>query len=201
MHKLGEARVVQRAGNLVEHGAQVRRTLPVFVADPDYRIEPLYVAVVLETARGHLTGQAGLAVAAQPDDQHDGRALLESVDHLTEGLRAHHELAVGRRRQIVVDARRARARRTDRAEPVKQLVGEWVAGGVEEALQPLATQVAAIDRRRGQDLDGAFLWRQVAGLVALDGLAREVEQLSQLLFNDRRGPALVGRDAVDRAAQ
>jgi hypothetical protein len=54
--------------------------------------------------------------------------------HLGEGLLTHDELAIGRRWQVVVDARRARARWADRAEPVKQRVGEGVARGMQEAL-------------------------------------------------------------------
>jgi hypothetical protein len=69
---------------------------------------------------------------------------------------------------------------------------------MEEALEPFPAEIAALDGRLSQDLDGAILRRQVARLVALDRLAGEIEQLPQLILDDRRGSALIGRDTVDR---
>src|SRR5258706_5020387 len=122
MVELGEARIIEGARDLVEHDTQIGGARPVLVAHPYDCIKTAYVAVVREASRSSLACQAGLAIAAQADDQHNRGLLTEAFSHLGEGLRAHDELAVGRCGQVVVDTRRAWARRAEGADLVEQFV-------------------------------------------------------------------------------
>ena len=68
-------------------------------------------------------------------------------------------------------------------------------------MQPGAAEEATSNSGLGQDLNRAWLGRQVAGLIALDRCSSDPDLRAELILDGGRGLALVGRDAVDRTFQ
>jgi hypothetical protein len=87
--------------------------------------------------------------------------------------------------------------RPDRRKLVEQLIGQRVARGEQEALEPCAARETTAKRRLGQDLHGARFGRQAAGFLALDRVAGNADQLTQLVLDDRCLLALAVYDAAD----
>jgi hypothetical protein len=61
--------------------------------------------------------------------------------------------------------------------------------------------VATAHTRIGQEPHGARIGRQVAGLVALDGVASDADLLAELIFNCRGRAALTVGDAANTGFQ
>jgi hypothetical protein len=128
---------------------------------------------------------------------HGGGALSQTVGDFSERLRAHDELAVGGGGQVLVDAGRARAGGAEGAELVEELIGLVVARCVQEALEPITVHEAPAHTGLGEDLHGARIGRQGAGLVALDRVGRDADLLAELVLDDGGFGALAHDDAAD----